>query len=101
MVRSRLLWALPRDQFVARRQTRVASWSIQYMSEPRRQRYVCDEPDDSVRWIESSSIATHSGRTALRRSLGETMFLPTLIILIVLAPVLLPAIIPVVHLLTG
>lgn len=58
-------------------------------------------PDDLVRWIESSSIATHSGRTALRRSLGETMFLPTLIILIVLAPVLLPAIITVVHLLTG
>jgi hypothetical protein len=29
------------------------------------------------------------------------MFLPTLIILIVLAPVLLPAIITVVHLLTG
>jgi hypothetical protein len=54
-----------------------------------------------VRWIESSSITTHSGHTALRRKLGETMFLPTLILLIVLAPVLLPAIITVVHWLTG
>jgi hypothetical protein len=52
-------------------------------------------------WIESSSITTHSGRTALRRKLGETMLLPALILLIVLSPVLLPAIITAVHLLTG
>ena len=33
--------------------------------------------------------------------LGETMFLPTLIMLMVLSPVLLPAVITVVHILTG
>ena len=34
-------------------------------------------------------------------TLGEIMFLPTLIILMVLSPVLLPAVITVVHILTG
>ena len=36
-----------------------------------------------------------------RQMLGEIMFLPTLILLMVLSPVLLPAVITVVHILTG
>jgi hypothetical protein len=37
----------------------------------------------------------------LSHKLGEMMFLPTLIILMVMSPVLLPAVITVVHILTG
>ncbi len=37
----------------------------------------------------------------LSHKLGEIMYLPTLIMLMVLSPVLLPAVITVVHILTG
>jgi hypothetical protein len=51
--------------------------------------------------IELRSTTIYSDYTASRRNLGETMLLPTLIMLMVLGPVILPAIITLVHLLTG